>query len=96
MINNVLGQTKNVGKITDEIINHIDKEKDIMLKEEANIFLREHNVDVREEELCKKFAIKAAKRKAAKKQAAQVRFQAQIWADHNHNQLLKNLYPEQT
>ena len=37
MINNVLDQMKNVGKITDKIIDYIDKEKEVMLEEEANI-----------------------------------------------------------
>ena len=41
-----------------------------MLEEEANMQLREHNVEVKEAELHKKFALKAAKRNAAKKQAA--------------------------
>ena len=63
MIDNVLDQSKQVGKMTDKIISHINKQKDEMLEEEANMRLREHNVEVREEELCKKFALKAAKRK---------------------------------
>ena len=70
MIDNVLVQSKHVGKMTDKIISHFYKQKDEMLEEEANMRLREHNVEAIEEELCKKFAKKAAKRKAAKKQAA--------------------------
>ena len=70
MIDNVLDQSKQVGKMTDKIISHINKQKDEMLEEEANMRLREHNIEAKEEELRKKFAQKAAKRKAAKKQAA--------------------------
>ena len=70
MIDNVLVQSKQVGKMTDKIISHINEQKDEMLEEEANMRLREHNVEAKEEELRKKFAKKAAKRKAAKKQAA--------------------------
>ena len=70
MIDNVLDESKQVGEMTNKIISHINKQKDEMLDEEANMRLREHNVEAKEEELCKKFAKKAAKRKAAKKQAA--------------------------
>ena len=69
MVDNVLVQSKQVGKMTDKIISHVNKQKDEMHEEEANMQLREHNVEVKEEELHKK-PKKAAKRKAAKKQAA--------------------------
>ena len=37
MIDNVLDQSKQVSKMTDKIISHINKQKDKMLKEEANM-----------------------------------------------------------
>ena len=37
MIDNVLDQSKQVGKMTDKIISHINKQKDEMLEEEANM-----------------------------------------------------------
>ena len=37
MIDNVLDQSKQVGEMTDKIISHINKQKDELLNEEANM-----------------------------------------------------------
>ena len=37
MIDNVLVQSKQVGDMTDKIISHVNKQKDKMLEEEANM-----------------------------------------------------------
>ena len=37
MIDNVLIQSKQVGKMTDKVISHINTQKDEMLEEEANM-----------------------------------------------------------
>ena len=37
MIDNVLVQSKQVGEMTDKIISHVNKQKDEMLEEEANM-----------------------------------------------------------
>ena len=52
--------------MTDKIISHVNKQKDEMLEEEANMQLREHNVEVKEEELHKKFAKRQLKGKQLK------------------------------